>query len=140
MLQRIQSIYLVAGLICTGLLFYFPVWSSGDHTGLEIYGAGSHIILFIITSLLGLIQFTSVFLFRNRKLQITLCWLGLLIAASFISLFLIFFIQDNQGMNNFTKGIKIGALLPILIIIFKYLAIKNIQKDEDLIKSMNRLR
>lgn len=140
MLQRIQSIYLVAGLICTGLLFYFPVWSSGDQTGLVNYGAGSHIILFIITSLLGLIQFISVFLFRNRKLQITLCWLGLLIAASFISLFLIFFIQDNQGMNNFTKGIKIGSLLPILIIILKYLAIKNIQKDQDLIKSMNRLR
>lgn len=140
MLQRKQSLFLTAGLMCTGLLFYFPFWSSGESTGLGIYGAGSHIILFALTTLLGLTQLISIFLFKNRKLQISFCWISILLTASYISLIMVLFIQENQGMTNFTSGIQWGAFLPVLIILFKYLAMKNIQKDEDLIKSMNRLR
>ncbi len=140
MLQRIQTIYLVAAFICTGLLFYFPFWSSEKNTGLVSFGAGTHLILFVLTSLLGTIQFISIFLFRKRKIQITFCWIGLLMAMSYISLVLILYIQENQGITNFLAGIHLGAIFPILIILFKYLAIRNISKDENLIRSMNRLR
>lgn len=140
MLQRIQTIYLTASLICTGLLFYFPFWSSEETTGLVTFGAGSHIMLFLLASLLGIIQLISIFLYRNRKLQLTFCWIGLLMAMSNISIVLILYIQENQGFTNFSSGIQIGAILPILIILMKYLAIRNIRKDEDLIRSMNRLR
>ena len=140
MLQRIQSIYLVAGLVCTGLLFYFPVWNSGDITGMGSYGAGSHLVLFLLTSLLGTIQLISIFLFRKRQLQLTFCWIALLMALCYISLVLILYMQENQGLVNFTSGIQWSAILPILIILFKYTAIRNINKDEELIRSMNRLR
>lgn len=140
MLQRIQTLYLTAALICTGLLFYFPVWDSGDATGFATYGAGSHALLFILTIILGAVQFISIFLFRNRKWQTNFCWLALLLTVSYISIFLIIFITENDGLKNFIKGIKWAALLPMLIILFKALAIRNIQKDEALIRSMNRLR
>ena len=140
MLQRIQTLYLTTALVCTGLLFYFPVWSSGESTGLGTYGAGSHLTLFLLTTILGTVQLISIFLFRNRKLQLTFCWLGLLMAMSYISLVLILYILENQGMTNFSYGIQLGSILPIAIILFKYLAIRNIRKDEELIRSMNRLR
>ncbi len=140
MLQRIQTIYLFAGLLFAGLLFYFPLWNSGDSAGLVTYGAGSHLVLFVINILISIFIIISIFLFRKRKWQITFCWITILITSGFISLFFIFFIQDTQGMTGFISGLKWAAFFPVIIIVFAFLAMKNIRKDEELIRSMNRLR
>ena len=139
MLQRIQTLYLTTALICTGLLFYLPMWKGTESTGLDSLGAATHLYLLLITTLLGLLQIISIFFYKRRKTQIRFCKISMFITAVYILTFFAVFMQENE-IGNLTSGIQIGTILPLLIIVFKLLAIKNIRKDEELIRSMNRLR
>lgn len=139
MLQRIQTLWLIAGLICTGLMFYLPIWNSGENTGLDSLGAATHLYLLLIATLLGLFQIISIFFYKKRKMQIRFCNISIFITIIYVLTFFAIFLQENE-ISNLASGIQIGTILPILIIVFKFLAIKNIRKDEELIRSMNRLR
>ncbi len=139
MLQRIQTLYLTAALLCTGLMFYFPIWKGTESTGLDSLGAATHLYLLLIATILGLFQIISIFFYKRRKTQIRFCNISIFITAAYALTFFAIFLQENE-IGNFASGIQIGTILPILIIIFKFLAIKNIRSDEELIRSMNRLR
>ncbi|MEI7801100.1 MAG: DUF4293 domain-containing protein [Bacteroidota bacterium] len=139
MLQRIQTLYLIAALICTGLMFYLPIWKSGENIGIDSLGAGTHLYLLLIATLLGLFQIISIFFYKERKTQILFCNISIFITIVYLLTFFVIFLQENE-ISNLASGIQIGTILPILIIVFKILAITNIRKDEELIRSMDRLR
>lgn len=80
----------------------------------------------------------AIFMFKNRKNQFIINRLNLL-----LNLFLLgFFVYRALNLSGETtvseKGI--GMLTPIFSIVFLVLANKAIKKDEDLVKSVDRLR
>lgn len=135
MIQRIQSIYLlIAVIVSCGLIFVFSLWTNND---VEIY-AKDVMPAFVVFLLSGLLSIVSIFKYKNRKSQFMLGRLNIL-----LNLFLLgFFVYRSLNLSGeiivSEKGI--GMLLPILSIVFLALANKAIKKDEDLVKSVDRLR
>jgi hypothetical protein len=136
MLQRIQTIYLLcAAGISAGLTFVFHLWITD--AGLRVFAKDDllYLGLFLGSALLSLI---SIFMYKNRKSQFMLGRLNIIL--NFILLG--FFVYQSLNVSGETavseKGI--GMLLPIVSIVFLALANKAIKKDEDLVKSVDRLR
>ena len=95
----------------------------------------------MVAAALGLsavLALVALFLFKNRKLQFVLGRLNIIL--NFVLLgFLVYCLLMLPGeMEIAEKGI--GDFVPILSIVFLVLANKAIKKDEDLVKSVDRLR
>lgn len=129
MIQRIQTVFLLFNffyLLIIYLFFdikFFAVTIFDHEILIEIY----IISCLIITSI-------SILLFKKRlaqlfsnKIQIFLHIIYFLIIA------IEFFVSES--FNSFTK-----LLIPIICLIFIFLSNKFIKKDEDLIKSIDRIR
>lgn len=144
MIQRIQSIYLlVATFLSVGLIFLVNLWvtMSGDKFFVMDAFTTNNLVLKCMAILFfvsGLLAFITVFLFKNRKLQFVMG--RVIILINFILLgVLVYFSQNLSGEIKISeKGI--GLLIPIVTIVVISLANKAIKKDEELVKSVDRLR
>jgi len=144
MIQRIQSIYLlIATVLSGGLIFPLNLWITEQ--GTEFFALdslssdnlvlASVFVLFMASALLTLI---TIFQFKKRQLQFVLGRLTILINFILVGI-LVYFAQNLSGeMQVSEKGI--GLLIPIFTIVFVALANKAIKKDEELVKSVDRLR
>ncbi|EIJ39770.1 DUF4293 domain-containing protein [Galbibacter orientalis] len=136
MLQRIQSIYLFLVVIISGVLpFWVYLWT--DNAGEAVY-AESDILysaLFIASAVLA---FITIFLFKKRKNQFVLNRLNMILNLFLLGFFVYRSLVLSGETNVSEKGI--GMLLPIISIVFLVLANRAIKKDEDLVKSVDRLR
>lgn len=134
MLQRIQTIY---------LLFVFLIQLAGFiflpdrlfYTGVSVEINQSYILL-ISNFLLIVVPFGNIFQFRNRKWQFILNRVLLLIALGVLL---------NQCIGYFNAEISethqlLVCVAYMLTVIFLSLANKAIQRDEDLVRSADRLR
>jgi hypothetical protein len=95
--------------------------------------------LAILYSINLLISMVTIFKFKNRILQMRLCIINIFLLVGSLALayyFIAFAFSDFQDTVHY----KIVALMPILAIIFNFLAYKGIQKDEKLVKSIDRIR
>ena len=136
MLQRIQTIYLIiVTVISAVLIFLFPLWKLEG--GVDFFAKDSLLFLglFLGSAVLALI---AIFMFKNRQLQFVLGRLNII-----LNFFLLgFFVYQSLNLSGETsvseKGI--GMFLPIVSIVLLVLANKAIKKDEDLVKSVDRLR
>lgn len=136
MIQRIQTIYLTVVALLAAVLPYFTyLWLDTD--GIEFLAKNEMwiAILFYLVAALALI---SIFLFKNRKNQFVVNRLNMI-----LNLFLLgFFVYRSLNLSGETlvseKGI--GMLIPVFSIVFLVLANRAIKKDEDLVKSVDRLR
>ncbi|MFI1743603.1 DUF4293 domain-containing protein [Thalassobellus sediminis] len=136
MLQRIQTIYLlIAAGVSAGLIFVFDLWSTTDQFKVFAMDVNYVFVAFLASALLAII---TIFKYKNRKSQFMLGRLNII-----LNFFLLgFFVYQSLNISGETavseKGI--GMFLPIISIVFLVLANKAIKKDEDLVKSVDRLR
>ncbi len=136
MIQRIQTLYLVLVAVIAGILpFFVNLWL--DVNGVEIY-AQNEVIVSIVFYVCGALALWAIFLFKNRKNQFVVNRLNMI-----LNLFLLgFFVYRSLNLSGGTlvseKGI--GMLIPVFSIVFLVLANRAIKKDEDLVKSVDRLR
>ena len=136
MLQRIQTIYLVVvAAISAGLIFAFNLWTTKE--GDEFFAVDDYMYLglFLGSAILALI---AIGMFNNRQLQFVLGRLNIILNFILLGLFVYRSLNLSGETNVSEKGI--GMLLPIFSIVFLVLANKAIKKDEDLVKSVDRLR
>ena len=136
MLQRVQTVYLtLALLISAGLIFVWPVWVNAKDV--KVFAQSEPLVfgLFIGSALLALISITS---FKDRKRQFVLGRLNIILNFILLAFFVYRSLSLSGEMQVSEKGI--GMLLPIFSIVFLALANKAIKKDEDLVKSVDRLR
>lgn len=143
MIQRIQSIYLLlATAISGGLIFVFNLWSTPKHTTFVIDLFKEDSLLLNGISLLFLLSAFStcvaIFLYKRRQLQFVLGRISILINLLLLGLLIYVSLTLPGEMKISEKGI--GMFLPIIAIVFVVFANKAIQKDEDLVKSVDRLR
>ena len=136
MIQRIQTIYLllVAG-ISGGLTFVFYLWKQVE--GALVFAKENPLYfgLFLGSAALAVL---SIFMFKNRKLQFVLGRLNIIL--NFILLGLFVYLSLNLSGETVVSEKGIGMFLPIISIVLLVLANKAIKKDEDLVKSVDRLR
>jgi len=136
MLQRIQTIYLLLAVItAAGLIFVFPLWTNS--ADVEIY-AQDQLVTFGMFLGSAAISLVSIFMFKNRKLQFVLGRLNIILNLFLLGVFVYWSLTLPGEMDISEKGI--GMFLPIISIVFIVLANKAIKKDEDLVKSVDRLR
>ena len=136
MIQRIQSLYLLIVVILGGVLpFWLNLWSDAD--GNAMFAKDD---VLISASFFGsaLLAIVAISLFKFRKKQFICNRFNII-----LNLFLLgFFVYRSLNLSGETsvseKGI--GMLIPVFSIVFLVLANKSIKKDEDLVKSVDRLR
>jgi peptidoglycan/LPS O-acetylase OafA/YrhL len=146
MLQRIQSIYLLLAAVAAFALFALAfVNVSGGIAEIIAFQDGDfdindNIILTIMTIVCGAMALINIFLFNNRKLQMNISKLVMLLNLTLAGLAAFFLYQTMNGVSVeiVPNG---GFAMPVLAILFTFLANRNINKDEKLVKSAyNRLR
>ena len=136
MIQRIQSVYLLltAG-ISAGLIFVFHLWITNEDVKIFAMDELLYFGLFLGSAVLSLL---SIFMFKNRKLQFVLGRLNIILNVILLGFFVYQSLNVSGEALVSEKGI--GIFLPILSIVLLVLANKAIKKDEDLVKSVDRLR
>ncbi len=117
MIQRIQSLYL---LICTILPIVF-IWL--------IYQNNLFDIILVLSALSSIISCVTIFYYKRRKTQFVLCRLNIFLNFSILTCY--YFVIGVFDIVN---------LIPIICIFLLVAANRAIKKDEDLIKSMDRIR
>jgi hypothetical protein len=143
MIQRVQTIYLLLTSIISGvLIFVFNLWKSIEKNifALDLLHSESYLlkgipISFIVSALLA---FVAIFIFKNRKLQFVIGRLTILI--NLILLGVLIYVSLTLPGEAAVSEKGIGMFLPILAVLLLVLANKAIKKDEDLVKSADRLR
>ena len=136
MIQRIQTLYLlVAVAISAGLIFVFDLYT--DKNQVLVFAKDNYLYLglFLGSALLSLISISS---FKNRKSQFMMGRLNIILNFILLGIFVYQSLNLSGETNVSEKGI--GMLLPIFSIVCLALANKAIKKDEDLVKSVDRLR
>jgi hypothetical protein len=136
MLQRIQTIYLAIVFIVVAVFPYvFPLWKL-DGKDYMFNKEMLYVILFGLSTALTVISIIS---FAKRQHQFVLNRLNMILNLILLGLFVYRSLNLSGGTASVSeKGI--GMFLPIFSIVFLVLANKAIKKDEDLVKSVDRLR
>ncbi|MFI3285430.1 MAG: DUF4293 domain-containing protein [Rikenellaceae bacterium] len=153
MIQRIQTIYLLIATLIMASLFFVPLatfTTSGDIYDLSVMGIrsadGSMVYatqyLIIIAAITTLLPLINIFLFKKRMLQIRLCVVQIVLALGTLAVAGVYYYLSNrffsEELTNYS--IRIACANPLIAILFDYLALKGIFKDEMLIKSLDRIR
>ncbi|MCK7591361.1 DUF4293 domain-containing protein [Subsaxibacter sp. CAU 1640] len=136
MLQRIQTVYLLLAAISSGgLIFVFHLWTTNADAMVYAKDNMYYLALFLGSAALSLI---SIFGYKNRKSQFVLNRLNIILNFILLGLFVYQSLNLSGEADVSEKGI--GIVLPALSIVLLVLANKAIKKDEDLVKSVDRLR
>ena len=157
MIQRIQTIYLLIAILLLSSIFFttvasitgkdfnyeYTAFGLSDISSLEkedIYKHNPAIPLcaFIGTAIALLI--ISLFLFKKRKLQILLNWLCFALIILMIGYLYYNVIQQAELLYNAVVLYRAGLYLAVASLPLIFLANRSIKKDENLIKSLDRIR
>lgn len=143
MIQRIQSILILLSSVLLGLEFVFPfATSTAQKTGFfsdAIYNVSDSPILLGAVTLGAVLSLVAIFLFNNRKLQMTFNWIAI-IACIVVCVAAYLLLTQNQSGDLKDVSVGIGAFLPAISVILLLVANRFISKDDNLVKSMDRLR
>lgn len=153
MIQRIQTILLLAVAIISGLLFFTPMFNliMQDNTTYEFYTSKvvslsenpaliaynwMSLTLNIAITLLSLIV---IFLYKKRFLQLRLCIVNIILQ---LGMLILMWLQASQRAEELqaTYQVQLSFCFPIIGIILTWLALRAIIKDINLLKSYDRMR
>lgn len=155
MLQRIQSVYLLLASLVIFALFLFPlvhnVYVAGVPSTIKVTGiyqdvngaqasTQTFVLLIAATAVVAILPLVLIFLYKNRKQQMMLCY-GYILVLFGYSFWMAETVKSYTGGADLTtNNFGIGALLSSISIVLILAAAKAIQRDEKLVKSADRLR
>jgi hypothetical protein len=133
---RPQTYYLIGALLLNGVLpFIFPLWKLD---GKDIYFM-SNVIYAALFGLSVTLSLLSILSHTKRQQQFVMGRLNIILNLILLGLFVYQTLSTSGGTSAVPeKGV--GMFLPIFSIVLLALANKSIKKDEDLVKSVDRLR
>jgi FtsH-binding integral membrane protein len=137
MLQRIQTVYLALAMIVSGALpFVFPLWTLTTGKDFWFMQSTTFTALFGLCTALALL---SLLTYKKRQQQFVMNRLNMILNLILLGLF-VYHSLNLSGETPVVSEKGIGMFLPIVSIVLLVLANKAIKKDEDLVKSVDRLR
>jgi hypothetical protein len=136
MIQRIQTLYMLLAFLLVGVLpFFIPLWNTAE-------GPFYFMQDITYTAMVGLnvsLLLVSILFYKKRQHQFVLNRLNMIIMLILLGLFVYRSLNVSGGTAAVSeKGI--GTYLPLISIVLLALANKAIKKDEELVKSVDRLR
>jgi hypothetical protein len=138
MIQRIQTVYLILTFLVTGvLLFFMPLWTL--NTGKPFYFMQDQFYT-ILLGLSTMLTIVSIISYKKRQNQFVMNRLNIILNLILLGLFVYRSLNLSGETANAVSEKGIGMFLPIVAIVLLVLANKAIKKDEDLVKSVDRLR
>ena len=131
MIQRIQTVFLIVNFFFLSILYFFlPL----DFFDVNIFNFKTLIEVKFYIILCGLLTFLSVLLFKKRTKQLLInkvqIFLHIIYSLIIVTDFIVY--KSSNSLVN--------MLIPTFCLIFISLANKFIKRDEDLIKSIDRIR
>jgi len=155
MIQRIQSVYLFLITMLSLLFFNGSYLNFIDRSGSAMIvnftgiikstdGSGFELIstvwpLTVIFVLISVVSFITIFLFKKRFIQLLfskiLIWLTGV--SMLVSVFYLYLVTSKYG-TMFIPGVKM--IVPVILLLLSVLAFRGIRKDDNLVKSYDRLR
>ncbi len=154
MIQRIQTLYLflISALIAV-MLFAPLAWFAGEAGAFELHafalemakGEPLHTTVYLGILLVAalVLPLVTIFLYRNRMLQIRLCCVEMVLLLGCLAMEGVYYYLARRAFSNLAfhaQGFKPAIVLPIVGLLFAYLAAKAIFKDELLIRESDRIR
>ena len=139
MIQRMQTLWLIAAAFVAFLTFKFPFYSGStidknNQLQAARFTAQYDTLTLALTAILLGVIVIDIFLFKNRKLQLRLAILALII--SIVNIVIYF-----SKLKTFAKGeLSLASVFSFVLPVILFLAVRGIWKDERLIKSLDRLR
>ena len=135
MIQRIQTVWLLLASACAFLTMKFAFFVGANaQINFGEFNATTNMIILVLTSMLGTLCLFNIFVFKQRKLQLWLTILAIVISA--LNIFLYFNSKKDYPNSNLTLTSVFVFIIPVFLIF----AARGIYKDQKLLKSMNRLR
>lgn len=154
MIQRIQSVYLFLAIVLTASLFFVPYAEltnkAGDLFLLDSKGLypvspsnavaifANSIIIFLCAASIAIL-ITTIFRYKSLGRQMNLSKIGLLILLTLAGI-VFYEIYKSNSLLGGTYSIKIFAAFPVISIILVWLAMRGMHKDDQLLKSIDRIR
>ena len=147
MLQRIQTVYLLIAALLLGMLYLYPLADisvgseiyqfniNGIFKGAEKVFSGLPLMLFL--TLIIFLHIYVIFGYKKRIRQMRVLGFTIILLVGLSGLFFFF---AYAGFEGATASFRIPVAFPVVAAILDYLAIRNIGKDEALIRSIDRLR
>ena len=131
MIQRIQSIYLLVAAISMSLIsFKVTVYTLNE----TLFMAQDDTNMFILTIVGAIFSLLGLFMFKNRKFQMKLIRLTVLIQMIIgVRLFMLFN-KFEVVLNNSLLFLLAFALIALIM------AYRGVKKDDDLVRSVDRIR
>ncbi len=158
MIQRIQSVFLLLLALAMLGVAVLPLWAKSDpvsHTDLTLMafhllrgpsaGAGAAVAATWPIGALALATAASalyaIFQFRRRSVQLLLCSVQLLLIVGTLGAAFLYSSRADQLLNVKMEGrFLAGFYLPTLALVLNLLASRYIRRDEQLVRSQDRLR
>jgi len=154
MIQRIQTIFLLLVAVISITLVnldipYFSITNletkeeiqvdyNTTDMGEELIGANTGLIYFLYA--IGFLAVVSIFFYRKRKLQMRLVF-GCLVFAVVVLVYMYWYsYKMDYFVESASSTLLPGAAVPISLFLFSLLALIRIRKDENLVRSLDRIR
>jgi peptidoglycan/LPS O-acetylase OafA/YrhL len=130
MFLRLQSLYMFLSFAILMVLYFLPLWTIDG----SVERIQSNPVYLLGVGLVMGITLGNLFNFKKRKLQVVLNRLNIVLLFLLFVAFLVAVFQHPDPAPG------LGLVFPLLAIIFLSLANKRIIRDEQLVRSADRLR
>lgn len=138
MIQRIQSLYLVAGALLLALFVALgETWAAAIAAELAWLG----MLGYVLAGLTALVALVSVFLYKNRELQRTVIYAAMWLDLSLVVVVLVgFYLAFDSGDFVAPVGYYLVAMQPIVAYVLLRMARQRVIADIQMVRSMDRIR
>ncbi|WP_207433794.1 DUF4293 domain-containing protein [Sabulibacter ruber] len=155
MIQRIQSVFLFLIVVAMVTMFFVPIWSKtnpadGQEYILNAYKLGpangaatnNTIVIAILAGVAALIALYEIFQYKSRLTQMKLGLLNSLVMAALMGCAFYFssYVGEDLVKTDQEGEYMSGFYFPAVGLLLNVLANRFIKRDEDLVRSMDRLR
>ena len=150
MIQRKQTIYLLLALAALIVCLCLPIGkqTSNAMQGAEVAvyniglytstGLDAHPVLFTDIVVVATLSFINIFLYNKRKLQMKICVVNIVLCLVWYAYYAFMALSMFKGIGSFSMSFAV--CLPLVAMILLILARAGIKADEELIRSMSRIR
>lgn len=141
MIQRIQSLYLLLAILAVAAVFLFDAVWPGGHTDVPSWMPGA---MFLVSFVTVAISIWAILLYNDRRRQLRVVLFAQIATIVLIAVFL-YGLWDAGELRGLLAGPggawKLVAIaLPFVAYVFLLLARKGIERDIELVRSIDRLR
>ena len=153
MIQRKQTLFLIFSILIMAGYIYAPLIQVITGKTIQYVYTDSMLLspninfpiigrYFVFSCIIGAgitigLNFLTIFLYRFRKLQIAFCWISI-VPAIFCFCYVYYKMTTTDQISD--QLFYYGNISPVAAVVFIFLAMWGIRQDEELVKSVDRLR